>query len=232
MLTNEQINTLFVFCEKHSIRYYDVQVELVDHLANAIEEKMEANKMLSFETALESVYADFGTMGFATIISSRSKNLYRQYRNTRWKLFLSYFQWPKAAMTACLLAAFLFIGKIFSGQILYYLVFVIFIFVVVFDMHVTVKANGVIKKQRKKLMLTEISFERSWLIFSIGGFLSGIFRIEDLFDKNPVLLYSGYVAFVVIAVLFFFSTISYRQVIKTTEEMARKQYPEAFGITI
>ena len=40
MLTDEQIAALFAFCEKHLVRHYDLQVELVDHLANAIETKM------------------------------------------------------------------------------------------------------------------------------------------------------------------------------------------------
>lgn len=55
MLTNEQIQSLFTFCEKHFVKYYDVQVELVDHLANAVELEMQTNPKYSFERALEKV---------------------------------------------------------------------------------------------------------------------------------------------------------------------------------
>lgn len=72
MLTEEQINRLYKFCVQHYVRYYDVQIELVDHLANAIEARMEADKKLDFETALNSVYAGFGMMGFSKIVSQRT----------------------------------------------------------------------------------------------------------------------------------------------------------------
>jgi hypothetical protein len=42
-LNQEQIEALFRFCEKKSVRYYDLQVELVDHLAERIEEEMKAD---------------------------------------------------------------------------------------------------------------------------------------------------------------------------------------------
>jgi hypothetical protein len=48
MLSQEQLQELFSFCEKHFVQYYDVQVELVDHLANAIEAEMAANPKRSF----------------------------------------------------------------------------------------------------------------------------------------------------------------------------------------
>lgn len=37
-LTEEQIADLFLFCEENGVRYYEVQIELVDHLASAIEQ--------------------------------------------------------------------------------------------------------------------------------------------------------------------------------------------------
>mgnify|MGYP000193300158 CR=1 FL=1 len=44
MITEVQYESLFAFCRKHYVQYYDVQVELVDHLAEAIEEKLKAEK--------------------------------------------------------------------------------------------------------------------------------------------------------------------------------------------
>lgn len=61
MLTEEQIERLHRFCVEHYVRHYDVQVELVDHLGTAIEEKMSDNHLLSFEQALQQVYRGFGS---------------------------------------------------------------------------------------------------------------------------------------------------------------------------
>jgi hypothetical protein len=56
MLNKEQVDHLFAFCNKHYVQHYDLQIELVDHLANAVEEKMAIDSQLSFEEALNKVY--------------------------------------------------------------------------------------------------------------------------------------------------------------------------------
>ena len=38
-LSAEQIERLYQFTRQHYVEYYDLQTELVDHLANAIEEQ-------------------------------------------------------------------------------------------------------------------------------------------------------------------------------------------------
>ena len=43
-LTHKQIDQLFAFTKKKMVRYYDLQVELVDHLAARIEEEMDDNE--------------------------------------------------------------------------------------------------------------------------------------------------------------------------------------------
>ena len=74
-LSKEQIEHLFTFTQKKFVNWYDLQVELVDHLANKIEAEMEADKALSFERALGNVYAGFGIFGFAQIVKEREKVL-------------------------------------------------------------------------------------------------------------------------------------------------------------
>ena len=51
-LTAEQIEQLYVFTRQHYVEYYDLQTELVDHLANAIEQQWESNPKLTFEMVL------------------------------------------------------------------------------------------------------------------------------------------------------------------------------------
>lgn len=230
MLTDQQIDSLFAFCEKHYVHYYDAQVELVDHLANAIEEKMRDKKEISFETALEQVYAGFGVMGFGAIVSSRLKGLDTRYQKMKWKLFLSYFAWPKAALTACLLFAFLFLGKFLFEELLYSMMYAISICLFAFDLVSIRGAALIVKKQKKKLMLTEMSAERTWLSFIFVSLLLDIFLGGVFFsNKNTVLSYTGYLFFVSTATMYLFATISYRQVVKTTKAMALKQYPAAFS---
>ena len=63
-LSSKEIDLLFEFTKKKLVHWYDLQVELVDHLAARIEEEMQADQKLSFEQALEKVYKGFGLFGF------------------------------------------------------------------------------------------------------------------------------------------------------------------------
>ena len=67
-LTQEQIEQLFVFTKKHLVEHYDVQVELVDHLANAIEAEWEINPNISFTEALQKEYKNFGKIALPNIL--------------------------------------------------------------------------------------------------------------------------------------------------------------------
>ena len=93
-LSPEQIQQLFLFTEKKFVRWYDLQVELVDHLANKIEAEMEANASLSFERALGNVYAGFGIFGFAEIVREREKALTTANNKLLWNAVKTEFSWP------------------------------------------------------------------------------------------------------------------------------------------
>jgi hypothetical protein len=94
-LHKEQIDALFHFTAKKYVHWYDLQVELVDHLASRIEEEMDAAPALPFEKALEKVYKGFGIFGFANIVKEKQSQLERHSRKLWWAAFRSYFGWPK-----------------------------------------------------------------------------------------------------------------------------------------
>jgi hypothetical protein len=73
MLTKEQIDSLFDFCKTNGVRYYDVRVELVDHLANGIEKEMAEHPDCSFQQALDVVFASFGHQKFAPLLQEKRK---------------------------------------------------------------------------------------------------------------------------------------------------------------
>lgn len=99
MLSQEQIETLFKFCEKHCVRYYDVQVELVDHLATAIENKINQHSDISFEEALKEEYKSFGVLGFGKYISEKGKQIERKLLKDKYKILLSFFTPPKLILS-------------------------------------------------------------------------------------------------------------------------------------
>ena len=79
-LTKDHIENLYQFTQKHYVEWYDLQTELVDHLANSIEEQWKQNPKLSFEDALQLEFKKFGVCGFMDVVEERKIALHKKYK--------------------------------------------------------------------------------------------------------------------------------------------------------
>ena len=100
-LTKYQIQELYKFTRAHYVEYYDVQTELVDHLANGIEAQWKQHPTLSFEEAKQKEFKKFGVFGFMDVVAERQKAMSKKYYGIIFKLFKAYFQLPKIILTFC-----------------------------------------------------------------------------------------------------------------------------------
>lgn len=98
-MTQEQINQLYSFTRAHFVEHYDVQTELVDHLANGIERLLKEDSSLSFNEALQTEFKKFGVCGFQDIVQEKRKAMAKRYRGMVWRFFIQWFQWPKLVLT-------------------------------------------------------------------------------------------------------------------------------------
>jgi len=121
-LTPEEIDNLYELCEFHNVHYYDVQIELVDHLASAIEALWEANPKISFEEAVFQVGEQFGIepfspssydsilpsiaglhfsgeSGFDAIKEAKEKELRIKYNRLQWQYIGEFYRLPKIMLT-------------------------------------------------------------------------------------------------------------------------------------
>jgi hypothetical protein len=98
-VTKKETDELFRFCRQHYVTQYDVQVELVDHLASSIEEQWEYDPTLSFGKALHNTFGKFGIFGFSKIKEQKEKELRRKYNRLLWNYLLDFYRWPKIMMT-------------------------------------------------------------------------------------------------------------------------------------
>ncbi|NER18931.1 hypothetical protein [Spongiivirga citrea] len=108
-LTKRHIDHLYHFTSKHYVEHFDVQTELVDHLANGIELQWQGNPNLSFENALQVEFKKFGVCGFADVVAEKTKAMNKRYYKLIWIFFKSYFSWPKV------IVLILFTALVFSG---------------------------------------------------------------------------------------------------------------------
>lgn len=113
-LTDAEIEELYEFCYIQSVVHYDVQAELVDHLATAIEKLWENNRQLSFNDALYQVNEQFGGhAGFVIIRQEKEKALRNEYRKLLWRFVAEYYRLPKIIITA-MVSLLAFYGLNFS----------------------------------------------------------------------------------------------------------------------
>lgn len=225
ILSQEQIDSLYKFCQQHYVREYDVQTELVDHLATAIEEKMVANKHTSFEKALEEVYSSFGVMGFAPVVSSRMDQLHRTQVKMKWQLFKQLLTPPMLFATlllpVCIITLSQLIPHFLKGWGTYILLG-IGMFLQIFTWYRVYKLS---KKQRKKLLLTHNVFTGVSSGNSILIFLN-MLHWKNQFDAYYDLWSYMYICFYSLAILM---VLIHYQFVRSVYASARTQYPAAFA---
>lgn len=98
-LTDTQIEHIYSFTKRHYVEWYDVQTELVDHLANGIENQWKTKPEISFEQALNNEFRKFGVFGFSDLVEQKTNALNKQYRKQVFKYLKAYFKFPKIIAT-------------------------------------------------------------------------------------------------------------------------------------
>jgi len=101
-ITPEEIEQLFDFCRKHYVPQYDLQIELVDHMASSVEEQWDTNPTLSFQEGLKKTFGNFGLFGFSKIKEKKEKELRRKYSRLFIQYLIDFYRWPKALLTISL----------------------------------------------------------------------------------------------------------------------------------
>lgn len=221
-ITNEQIKHLFAFTEKKSVRYYDLQAELVDHLAERIEEEMKAAPQLSFENALAKVYAEFGIFGFARIVQQKEAEVLKLARKLWFKELFQLFSWPKISL---IIAIFMVIyqlstwlplqsRKIFAG-----------IFWLAFTCITTINEYKFQKKTKKLLILNV-----KWIYFP-GLRIYCLYLIYSSHMKINSVQTKDHIWFSILVTLCIIFQLAYMQMHKKIKSKALQLYPEAFITT-
>ncbi|MBI9041034.1 hypothetical protein [Lutibacter sp.] len=227
-LTPQQIQELYKFTRQHYVEHYDVQTELVDHLANDIEQIWTTQPNLSFEDARTISFKKFGVFGFMDVVAERQKALSKKYWKIIWRFAKDWFQLPKIILTTFIFVAFLVICKtIYAKYILLtiLLLLCLYVFYKSYFLNRTFKNN--FKNNGKKWMLEEMIFKTG-----MGSFLAlpiNFFNLINLTHLDKTLILSNWIV-LLYASIFTFLIIAFYIVIevlpKKAEELLIENYPE------
>ncbi len=193
-LTSQQIDRLYQFTRQHFVEHYDLQTELVDHLANGIEAQWQENPKSSFEEALQKEFKKFGVFGFSDVVEKRQWELSKKYYKLIGKQMLSFFTVPKILLTIFMITGFYYL-MLFSAysEIIFVAAVVLLVTFIIF---INIKVNRIRKEQFR---LTEKKWVYLDIIFSLGNggfsflafpiyFLNFRSSISDFDELNSVYL--------------------------------------------
>jgi hypothetical protein len=227
-LSAAQIERLYAFTRQHYVEYYDLQTELVDHLANAIEAQWEANPKLTFEEALQVEFKKFGVFGFMDVVDKRRGALNTKYNKLVLQHLKTFFSIPK------IIGTFTAIGIVFwilaalqrdvdQGnnvlQASFFALILSFIICLFILRHQNKKRN---QKTEKKWLLREIIFGYSGMAGILNVPVQFALNLNGSHFSNGLLLFFSFL-FVVLGITIY---ITMFLIPAKADQYLRETYPE------
>ncbi|GLB52876.1 hypothetical protein NBRC110019_19160 [Neptunitalea chrysea] len=180
-LTTEQIEDIYLFVTKH-VEFYDVQMELVDHMANGIEEQWKENEHVSFEIAFNEEFKKFGVSGFENIQEEKYLFLKKRYHTMIWKEMVGFFKLPQVIATVLMVyLIYLLLGLMEIGtlSLFYtYLVPVVLLFIIAYTLYQYRKY----RRSKAKLVFQKILY-KDYVAIPLVLFNSLFWRSVSTFEK-------------------------------------------------
>ena len=221
-LTPKQIQELYKFTRQHFVEHYDVQTELVDHLANDIEQIWKTQPNLSFEDARNISFKKFGVFGFMEVVESRAKALNKKYWKLVWDIFKQFFNIPHILISITLFLAIWLSFQMFPSKVLIFTISITGIFIL------GIKLYFLNQEKKKRFKETNKKWILEEYVYNIGGGIGFINLFIQMVNVSPE-SFSNTVIIIVSVILTAFILLIYITSFilpSKVEEILHKQYPE------
>lgn len=231
-LSQEQIKILFAFTEKKFVKWYDLQVELVDHLANKIEDAIDKKPTLTFDRALGNVYAEFGIFGFAEIVREREKALRKANNKLLWNEVKSQFTWPNLIRSLAILILIYSIVMFLGLKVMMIVYALGYVFDIILNYKnfyrwsISEKKSNSLTKNKKLLILQTLPSFGLLPFFYFQFILNHFIEVFDgdiIYSDNQKIFFVG---FIFLGTIIFLASSN---IAKTISRKAKTLYPEAFA---
>jgi hypothetical protein len=227
-ITPEETEKLFNLCEKYGVFFYDVQIELVDHLASLIEEQWEKDPEISFQQGLKSAVLSFGKSNFTKFAREKEKEVNRKYNLLLWKYFIEFYKWPKLLITIIFTLGLLILLQIsnhtktvllvYSGLVLtFFMYYLILIF----------PKSRIANKTGKLFLLVAKQSQNMYLIvflLQIPILTNNIFKWLDIESINNFFVLAGISFLMVFLTILLYANTFFLS--KKISEHFKEQFPE------
>ncbi len=226
-ISDNNITELYKFTREHFVVHYDVQTELVDHLANDIEQIWETEPSLSFTDARGRSFKKFGVFGFMTVVEQKQKAMSKRYWKILWRFVKGWFSLPKIIITSLVFMLFFSVFQIpFAEEV----ILTILVSLLLTDFYFLFKNRHIRKRkkqQKKKIYLLEsmIGETRNGLsAMMILNFLN-LINLSDINFVELALVWQLAIAFTGTLICIIFYITAFIMPSKA-EELLAETYPE------
>lgn len=224
-LTSQQIERLYQFTRQHYVEWYDLQSELVDHLANAIEAQWQENPKISIEDALQVEFKKFGVFGFMDVVEERQIALGKKYNKLVWQHLKSFFTLPKIIGTATAFGVLFAIMQKF--QFAYIVIITLLIATSVVFWIILIKMSNKNKKQAK---LSGKKWLYKDIIFGFGSY-GGLSYLPiqlaiQLGDKIEYSFVTSILVSISVVLILLYNYIVLKIIPSKAEVYLKETYPE------
>ncbi|SDR75945.1 hypothetical protein SAMN04515667_0571 [Formosa sp. Hel1_31_208] len=224
-VSQDQIENLYAFTIKHFVEYYDLQTELVDHLANDIEAIWRVEPELTFDQARNKSFKKFGIYGFAEIVEKRQKAMNKRYLKCLWHELKTWFTLPKVMTT---LSLFALCYMIFSSSISEYAFIAAYIVTIIWTVYKIIQLNRQFRRRKqktdKKWLLEQIIFRQaSGINLIFISQLANVINYSDVLYGNQTAIAIASLSFTSCCLLLY---VSLQLLPNKADELLKEAYPE------
>ncbi len=217
-LNDEQITYIENYIQQNDINYYEIYIEILDHMILSVEELLEKNPTKNFEEALLIAKVEgFGRKkGFRGLLREKLKLAQKQARKDNLKRIKDYFIFPKIVLTVSIFVSYYICLNFFKEP--HKANTIPISIVALFGLFQSLYYRKYTKINKMIILKTQLLGINSSLIFALTQF-SGSFIIYT----NNFIDFSHFLAKVMMSIVFTFVLISLLVFIevrkKTIEEL-------------
>lgn len=224
-ISQNQIQDLYTFTREHFVEHYDLQTELVDHLANDIETIWIEQPSLTFNEARDISFKKFGVFGFMDVVSKRQKAMGKRYNTYLWNEFKEWFTFPKVLIT---LLVYLFFYVTLASSFAFKILMFSYGIIAIWSLYKSVQLNQQFKRRKrisdKKWMLEEIIFKQAGV--SALLLLSQLPSLHQFSDRWLVSTSTTIMLSICATIIILWMYISFELLPNKAEELLNETYPE------
>lgn len=229
MLPTNQLSQIAKAVSKNGVQYYDVQLELIDHVATGIEYELIESNGANFNTLLQQ-HIDSWKKEWPFIVKAKSKQLQKKYY-AMWKAaFVAFFSIPKIMLTLLLVIISYWAIHAQNNQQFVNAALHILNLINCLYAFGNGKIIGYNQQQKKQPLLSLVCLRKlSAITLIIPIFYLVLVLLNLVYDNHPpvpAVVYTLAISLFPIAVL---AALAWRSVNISANQKIREQYAAAFS---